>query len=469
MRFPMKVLSCCLALFLPASAPIQELHKLFSEYYESQLKENPEFATREGRAEYNHLWKDWSRAALDRQHRGFESYLSRLQQVSLSGLNEQDQVSVRLLRYQLRQIIEGEDLQTYLFRVSQLFALHNDVYRTVDVMPSRSVKDYENIIARFSAVPVYVDQNLALLDEAIRRGLVQPRVVVDRVIQQITAQVNQDSSHSALLNTFRHFPSSIPESERQRLSALARAAYEDRFLPAWRKLEKYMVNTYAPKARESTAMTALPNGRKAYEYMVRSMTTTSMTPEQIHKLGEQEVGRIEAEMRAVMREAGFSGTIAEFERKLDASPDQHFHSRDEMLAYCRNVAKIVEPELPRLFKNLPRLIYGIRAIPEDREASEASNAQAGAPDGSRPGWFNIDAYQPEKQVKYTKEALVLHEAVPGHILQGSIQQQIEGLPQFRKTRMPLFSSSAYGEGWGLYAESLGAELGVYRDPARRAT
>jgi uncharacterized protein (DUF885 family) len=201
--------------------------------------------------------------------------------------------------------------------------------------------------------------------------------------------------------------------------------------------------------------------------MVRSMTTTSMTPEQIHKLGEQEVGRIETEMRTVMREAGFAGPIAEFERKLDASPEQHFHSKDEMLAYCRNVAKIVEPELPRLFKNLPRLIYGIRAIPEDREASEASNAQAGAPDGSRPGWFNLDAYQPEKQVRYTKEALVLHEAVPGHILQGAVQQQIEGLPQFRKARMPLFSSSAYGEGWGLYAESLGPELGVYREPANR--
>src|SRR5262249_50751871 len=158
-------------------------------------------------------------------------------------------------------------------------------------------------------------------------------------------------------------------------------------------------------------------------------TTTSMTPEQINKLGEQEVARIEAEMGAVMREAGFTGTIAGVERKLDASPDQHFHSKGEKPAHCRDRAKTVEPQLTRLFKNLPRLLYGVRAIPEDREASEASNAQAGSPDGSRPGWFNLDAYQPEKQVKYTKEALVLHEAVPGHILQGSIQQQIEGLPQ----------------------------------------
>ncbi len=372
-----------------------------------------------------------------------------------------------MLRYHLQQILEGEDLQTYLLRVSQLYSLHSDVYRTVDSMPTRTVKDYENIIARLNAVPAYVDQNIALLDEAIRRGLVQPRVVVERVLQQIAAQVGQDADHSALLNAFRRFPSAIPESGRQRLLAEATAAYGERFLPAWKKLQNYMVRTYAPKARESVAMTALPNGRKSYEYMVRSMTTTSMTPEQIHTLGEKEVARIEGEMGAVMREAGFTGTITEFERKLDGSPEQHFHSKDEMLAYCRNVAKIVEPELPRLFKNLPRLLYGVRAIPEDREASEASNAQAGAPDGSRPGWFNLDAYQPEKQVKYTKEALVLHEAVPGHILQGSIQQQIEGLPQFRKARMPLFSSSAYGEGWGLYAESLGAELGVYREPANR--
>ena len=370
----MKFLSCCAVLLWPTLAPGQDLHKLFSEYYEDQLKENPEFATREGRNEYNHLWKDWSKPALERQHRGFENYLTRVQQVSLSGIPEQDQVSVRLLRYHLRQILDGEDLHTYLLRVSQLFALHNDVYRTVDLMPSRTVKDYENIIARLNAVPSYIDQNIAVLDEAIRRGLVQPRVVAGRVIEQIAAQLSQDADHTALLNAFRHYSSSIPESGRQRLSAQAAAAYQERFLPAWRKLRNYMVNTYAAKARESVAMTALPNGRKAYEYMVRSMTTTNLTPEQIHKLGQEEIGRIEAEMRTVMREAGFAGTVSEFERKLDASPDQHFHSKDEMLAYCRNVAKIVEPELPRLFKNLPRLLYGIRAIPEDREAAEASNA-----------------------------------------------------------------------------------------------
>src|SRR5262249_55666591 len=139
----------------------------------------------------------------------------------------------------------------------------------------------------------------------------------------------------------------------------------------------------------------------------------------------------------------------------------------EMLAYCRNVAKIVEPELPGLFKNIPRLLYGIRAIPEDREASTASNAEAGAPDGSRPGWFNLNAYRPQKQVKYNKEALVLHEAVPGHVFQGSVAQQIQGLPTFRKTRMPFFTGSAYSEGWALYTESLGQELGVYRDPSSR--
>jgi uncharacterized protein (DUF885 family) len=464
-----KFLACSLALLLPACVAgqnrAQDLHKLFSEYYENQLKENPEFATGEGRGEYNHLWKDWSKPALERQQREFESYLKRLQQISLPGIPEQDQISVRLLRYHLQQILEGEELHTYLLRVSQLYALHNNVYRTFDLMPYRTVKDYENIIARLKAVPEYVDQNIALLDEAVRRGLVQPRVVVDRVLQQIAAQVSQDKDHTAILVAFRQFPSSIPAPERQRLSSEAAATFEQRFLPAWRKLQNYMVTTYAPKARESTAMAALPNGRKAYEYMVRSMTTTTMTPEQIHKLGEQEVARIESEMGAVMRQAGFTGTVSEFESKLRAAPDQHFRDKDEMLAYCRNVAKIVEPELPRLFKNIPRLLYGIRAIPEEREAAEASNAQAGARDGSRPGWFNLNAYQPEKQMKYPIQALVLHEAIPGHILQGSVQQQIEGLPEFRKARMPLFSSSAYGEGWGLYAESLGAELGVYRDPA----
>ena len=207
----------------------------------------------------------------------------------------------------------------------------------------------------------------------------------------------------------------------------------------------------------------MKGGKEYYAILVRRLTTTTTSPEEIHRIGEAEVARLEAEMLAAARETNFTGTLQEFEKKLDAMPEQHFQSKDDMLIYCRNVAKIIEPELPNQFKHIPLLLYGVRAIPEDREQATASNAQSPAPDGSVPGWFNLNTYQPQKQVRYDKEALVLHEAVPGHIFQTSLARSDQGLPEFRR----FYGNSAYLEGWALYAESLGGQLGLYRDAYSR--
>jgi len=221
-----------------------------------------------------------------------------------------------------------------------------------------------------------------------------------------------------------------------------------------------MQNTYAAHVRPTVGISSLQNGNEDYRILIRRLTTTNATPEEIHKTGLAEVERLESEMLAIARQTGFTGTVSELEVKLANDPAQRFHSKDEMLAYCRNAAKIIEPELPNQFKHIPFLLYGIRAIPEDREQATASNAQPPSPDGSAPGWFNLRAYKPETQVKYDKEALVLHEAVPGHIFQNSLAHSQKGLPEFRK----FYWNSAYGEGWALYAESLGSQLGVYKDP-----
>jgi prolyl oligopeptidase len=378
-------------------------------------------------------------------------------------LSSRDRLSVRLLDYQLRQELEAFDLETYLLRVTQVFGLHNKVYTTVDRMPAHTLRDYQNIIARLHAVPAYVDQNIALLDEASRRGLVQPKVVVDLVHDQISAQAAQDQATTPLLLAFRRFPSSFPADQQAKLGTEAIDAYEKEFLPSWHKLLDYINGPYARSARASVGLGSIPGGRQAYTVLVRRYTTTSMTPEEIHKIGEAEVKRIEGEMQAVMRETGFNGTLEEFEKKLQASPDQHFRSKDEMLVYCRNIAKIIEPELPAEFKNIPVLLYGVRAIPPDREAATPTHAQPPSPDNSTPGWFNLNTYQPEKQSRMDKESLVLHEAVPGHIFQISLAHSLKALPEFRK----FYTNSAYVEGWALYAESLGPQLGMYRDPYSR--
>ena len=188
-----------------------------------------------------------------------------------------------------------------------------------------------------------------------------------------------------------------------------------------------------------------------------------MSAEEIHSIGEQEVRRIEQQMQSILAEVHFSGSIADFQKKLDAMPEQHFQSKEEMLAYCRNIAKIIEPELPNQFHHLPMLLYGVRPIPSDREAATATNAQAPSPDFTTPGWFNLNTYRPEKQVKYDKESLVLHEAVPGHIFQITLAEAQQKLPELRK----FYGNSAYIEGWALYSESLGSQLGLYKNPYSR--
>ena len=437
-----------------------ELAKFFSEYFEETLRDSPEYATSIGRHEYDDRWSDLSKEGRARRRSHLEQALAKADAFSKGQLSKGDQLSINLLRYDLRTQLDAYDLQTYLIRVGQLFGFHNSVYTIVDRMPAFTVKDCENIIARLHAIPLYVDQNIEILNEAIAHQMTQPKIVSDLVIGQLTTQVGQDADKTALLFFLKKMPPSIPAAERERLRKEATAAFENDFRPAWRKALNYMQTTYAAHVRPTVGISGLPNGREDYQILIRRLTTTNETPEEIHKIGLAEVDRIEGEMLAIAKQTGFQGTVSELELKLANDPEQKFHSKDEMLIYCRNAAKIIEPDLPNQFKHIPLLLYGVRAIPEDREAATASNAQAPSPDGSTPGWFNLQAYQPEKQVKYDKEALVLHEAVPGHIFQISLAHSLPGLPDFRK----FYNNSAYAEGWALYAESLGSELGMYKDP-----
>ncbi|PYX27748.1 MAG: DUF885 domain-containing protein [Acidobacteria bacterium] len=437
-----------------------DLSKFFAQYFEERLRDDPEFATTVGRHEYDDRWSDLSKQGRDQRRAHLQQRLDQVQKFGVQGLSEQDALSVRLLSYDLRTQLDALDLETYLLRVGQLYGSHTRVYLTIDRMPAFTVKDCENIIARLHAVPAYVDQNIAILNEAIERGVTQPKIVADLVTEQLKSQVAQEAATTPLLEFLKKMPGSIPEAERARLRTQATDAFEKDFRPAWRKYLDYMQTTYAAHVRPSIGVESLKNGKEDYAILIRRLTTTSMTPQEIHKIGLAEVERIEGEMLAIARQTGFKGSVSELEVKLANDPEQRFHSKEEMLVYCRNAAKIIEPELPNQFKHIPFMLYGIRAIPEDREQATASNAQAPAPDGSSPGWFNLRAYQPEKQVKYDKESLVLHEAVPGHVFQNSLARAQAGLPEFRR----FYGNSAYGEGWALYAESLGSQLGVYRDP-----
>ena len=443
-------------LLLCAQTDSSPARKLFAGFFEDFLRLHPEAATSFGRADYDDRWSDWSAAGQEQRARLDETYLARLKTLPLDGLPERDRISVEVLRTGLERELETHRLGLDgMLRVSQLYGAHTWVFQTIDQMPARTVKDYENIIARNKISASY----------AIAHGLAQPKVVADLVIQQLSAQVNQTPDNVPILSAFRRFPASIPKDQQERLKLESAVAFERSFLPAWRKLLACMTGTYTLKVRAAVGVNTVPEGDRLYAYQVRIMTTTRMTPGEIHELGLKEVARIEAGMEAIARETGFNGSVADFERKLDADPAQHFRSKEEMLEYCRNIVVLVEPELSRLFKLLPRTPLGVRAIPPDREAATASHYTSGTPDVTRPGYFNLQAYQPEKQVKYDKTALVMHEGVPGHHLQISLAQETRDLPDFRK--LGAFNNSAYTEGWALYAESLGEEIGVGTDPYTR--
>ena len=457
------LLPAALAFLALQSASSQSLDQFFKDTWEEALRDNPETATGVGRHEYDDRWTDWSKAGRETRREHLEARLKALNALSMDNVTGQDRVTVRLLQFDFQSRLDAQDIETHLLSVGQLFGFHNRIYLTVDRMPAHSVRDYQNIIGRLGAVPAYVDQNIVILNESIDRGMMQPRIVAERVIEQLTTQMNQSADQTALLAAFRNFPSGISLSEQAELRQQATDAYNAKFLPAWHRLHDFMEVSYLPHVRKADSISSMPGGAEAYAILVRRLTTTRMTPAEIHHIGEQEVERIEAEMQKVAAETGFKGTLAEFQQRLKDDPAQHFQTKEEMLIYCRNIAKIIEPQLPHEFRHIPVLLYGVRAIPADREASTATNAQAPSPDFDTPGWFNLNTYEPEKQVKFDKEALVLHEAVPGHVFQITLAHGLKGLPEIRR----FYGNSAFAEGWALYSEGLGEQLGVYRDPMSR--
>jgi uncharacterized protein (DUF885 family) len=439
------------------------LRQTFANYWQWRLADSPELATRVGRSEHNDRWRDWSKEARARARAVREEFLRQVQYVSPGNLTASEHLSADLLEYELRTALEAEPYLDFVQRVSQADGLHNDVFEIVDQMPARTVRDYENIIARLRALPRYIDQSIDLMQEQLAAGLAQPEVVINLMLEQVVAQASASPDASPLMAAFRKFPADIAPADRTRLHDAARSAYAEQFVPSWKRLESFLRETYLPRARAQVAIASLSSGAKGYVALIRLYTTTRTDPRQIHELGLMEVARIEGEMARVAREAGFTGTVAEYEQRLRNDPALRFAGQEDMLSYARGVLSRVEPELPRLFRRLPRMVVDVRPIPADREASTASNYTAGTSDGTRQAWFNMNTFRPGEQSKYTIDALVLHESVPGHHLQVGLARELQGLPEFRT----VFGPSAFTEGWALYAESLGSELGLYKDPATR--
>ena len=442
----------------------QSLLQLFDEYWEWKIARHPEIATRVGRREHDARWTDRSKASRDKELYDLREYLQRTMYLSPGTLTPSMQLSALLLEHDIRDQIDSDPYLAATSLVSQMTGVQNEVFQVVDQMPAVTVADYENIVARLRALPAYIDQTAGQVQEHLDAGLTQPAVVVDLVIDQLAAQRRPAPFDSPLLAAFLRFPDSMPAAAQRRLRADAAAAYSDNFVPAWTRFETFLRERYRPRARTQAGLSSWKDGQTAYARLIKHYTTTSGSPAEIHQLGLREVERIEREMQTIARDYGFTGSLAAFEQDLAGRPGMKFESQDEMLAYATDVLDALQPTMARLFLRQPRAAVGVRPIPPDREASQASNYVAGTADGSRQAWFNMNTYRPRDQVKYTVEALVLHETIPGHHLQVGLARELEGVPAFQRS----FAASAFSEGWALYSESLGTTLGVvYRDPPTR--
>lgn len=442
----------------------ERLWRVFDVYWHYLMREYPEWATSVGFPGQNGRWTDSSIAAIERRKHELDAPLKALNTIDVSALDKQDQLNYNVFKYQLTNAIEGRQFPNELMPMNQLEGVQESPATTLAQNPTYTVKDYEDILARLRGVPQVIEQSIALMEAGQKAGVTPPRVTLRDIPQQIKNQIVDDPTKSPLLEPFTRFPSTIPVAEQARLTKEAATIYGDRIIPAYRALLTFVADKYLPSARESLALSDLPDGKAWYTHNLRSTTTTALSAEQIHKIGLAEVKRLRKEMEAVMAETKFNGSFSDFSRYLRTDPKFFFNNASELLVAYRDIGKRIDPELMKQFGKLPRLQYGIEPVPAFNEKSQpTAYYRGGTIEGGRAGVFFANTYNIGTRPKWEMEALTLHEAVPGHHLQISLSQEMENVPQFRKHG----HFTAFVEGWGLYAEGLGKDLGMYKDPYSR--
>jgi len=411
-------------------ATAEDFSELLDEVWEWQLAENPTFASRLGDRRYNDQWADRSVTAVDRRHDQNRVFLRRLYALDRSQLSDDDKLNYELFRY----------------------------------LRFETFQDYADWLARLGKIDAVIAQTIDVAEAGRKAGYMPPRILMERVPDQLAKQLVDDPADSPFMRIFDSMPDSIATEDQERIRSEALETVAKTVLPAYRKLDKYFVGTYLPACRESIGLSALPNGSAWYEHRARSYTTTKMTPDEIHRLGLSEVRRIRDQMQAIIDELEFAGSFQDFLVFLRTDPQFYFDSPEELYKEYLATSKRIDPELVRLFGALPRMPYGVKPIP-DSIAPDTTTAYYSRPagDGSRAGIYWVNLYKPEVRPKYEIEVLTVHEAMPGHHLQIALQQELGELPNFRRYS----GFTAFIEGWGLYSEALGYDLGLYTDPYSR--
>ncbi len=454
----------------PPAAPVedagQQLNAIFEQYFEEYLQLHPVMATFIGDNRYNdQLPNSIGPEYRARAHEMNERYLAEVRRFDPAKLSGEDRISYEIFLHERVREQESERFPDYLLPLSQTGGLPTfmpSLGSGTNAQPFATVQDYENWLKRLDGFVVWMDQAIVNMREGVAKGVVQPRPVMEKVLPQLDSMIVARAEDSVFYKPVSKFPESIPAADRERLKAAYKAAIEQKVVPAYKRVRNYVRDEYLPKTRTSVAWTALPDGKAWYAFQVREHTTTDMTPEEIHQLGLSEVKRILGEMDRVRQQVGFNGDLHAFFKYLETDPKFYFTQGADLIQGYRDLKVRIDAALPKLFSVFPKADYEIREVEAYRAQSAAGAYYQGASaDGSRPGIFYVNTYNLKAQPKFGMETLSLHEASPGHHFQGSIQQELTGLPKFRRFGGDY---TAYVEGWALYSESLGKELGMFTDP-----
>lgn len=453
-----------------AASHSEELDRLFEEHWQAWLALNPVMATFIG----DHRFNDRYPITISPEHRAatralFERSLAAVAAIPPEALDEQRRTSRELFIRDMQRRLEDFRFPNDLMPINQFRSPPNSfaiLGSGSGAQPFETVQDYENFLRRIDGFEPWADQAITNMRQGIETGVVQPAILMERTIPQLEAHIVDEAADSLFYRPVAEFPDTVPEAERARLRAAYEAAITGQLVPAYARLRDFLRDEYLPAARDSYGLYALPDGEAWYAHLIRQHTTTELSAEEIHQIGLDEVARIHEEMRAVMREVGFDGDLAAFFEYMNTEPSFYFESREEMIAAHEALREKADAAAPRLFQRSPRAGYEIRAVEAFRERSAAKGSyQSPSADGSRPGVYYVNTWNPQARPRWDTEALFLHEAVPGHHFQRASNLELDGLPAFRRHG----GVTAFAEGWGLYAESflVGEAMGFYEDPYQR--
>jgi len=442
-----------------------QLNTLYAEFWEAELKLSPMTATQVGDPRYNDLLPNTLSADYrDQSRQHAQSFLERAEKIGAPGLSGQDLLSYELFVRSQRDTLAELEFPRHLAPLNQFFSFANhfaSLGSGSTAQPFKTVKDYDDWLSRARKIPVIFDQAIVNMREGMAAGVVQPKVLMEKVLPQLDQQIVDKIADSTYYGPITRLPETFSDEDKARLTAAYEKMITEQLVPAYQRLRAFVADEYIPAARDTVGLGALPNGAAWYAYLVRQSTTTHLTPDQIHQIGLDEVTRIHTEMEALQQIMGIKGTLKDFFAVVKADPANYFSDELELLAAYGSFRSTIQPKLAALFDIQPKADFEIRPVEPFRAAS-ASSGQYNAPseDGTRPGIFYVNTFDLRARPRWALESLYLHEATPGHHFQVALQRELTDLPKFRR----FGGETAFAEGWGLYAESLGTELGVYTDP-----